>query len=359
MNPGLRGDLYQAIAYVHLLRGDLAASARTNETSLRLAVPPYDLDGRGQALLTRGRLALVRFEATAARTAFGAALDYAGQHESASYQSAALAGLASAHMALGDVAAAADALDRARALHARVGERALELQLAWAEGDLAQLRGDGDTAERLHDEQLVEWLWPEHDPARATNSLKTALKLGRRALEPWLEGAGSHFLQRASQVLSFDDTGVRVDLDEHTRLVADARRATAAGLIDEAIARLEEAAALYRGDLLDPEDRYEAWAEAAREQWRRFHLEALVELSHLRASRGNYESAATVMRTVVTLDPLRETAYRDLMHYALLRGRRDEAMATYRECTRALEQGLGVSPEPATRQLLADVPLLD
>jgi DNA-binding SARP family transcriptional activator len=182
----------------------------------------------------------------------------------------------------------------------------------------------------LHDEQLVEWLWPDHDAARGANSLKTALKLGRRALEPWLEGAASHFLQRVSQVLSFENAGAWIDLDEHTRLVAEARRAIAAGRIDEAIVRLGEAVALYRGDLLDPEDRYETWAESAREHWRQSHLEALVELSHLRASRGDYEPAATIMRAVVTPDPLRETAYRDLMRYALLRGRRDEAMAIYR-----------------------------
>ena len=49
-------------------------------------------------------------------------------------------------IALGDVAAAAEALGRAQSLHAQVGERALELQLAWTEGDLALLRGDLDAA---------------------------------------------------------------------------------------------------------------------------------------------------------------------------------------------------------------------
>jgi DNA-binding SARP family transcriptional activator len=207
----------------------------------------------------------------------------------------------------------------------------------------------------LHDEQLVEWLWPDHDAARGASSLKTALKLARRALEPTLEGGASHFLQRVSQVLSFADAAVWIDLDEHARLVADARRAVAAGRIDEAITYLESAAALYRGDLLDPEDRYETWAEAPRAHWRQAHLQALVELSRLRASLGDFERAAAVTRAVVALDPLRETAYRDLMRYALLRGRRDEALATYRECTRALEHELGVAPEPATRQLLDDL----
>ena len=38
-------------------------------------------------------------------------------------------------------------------------------------------------------------------------SLKTAVKLGRRALEPWLEGSASHFLRREGRVLRFADAG--------------------------------------------------------------------------------------------------------------------------------------------------------
>ena len=80
-----------------------------------------------------------------------------------------------------------------------------------------------------------------------------------------------------------------------------------------------------------------------------------MELSHLLAARGDYEPAAVSMRAVIALDPVHESAYRDLIRYALLRGRRDEALATYQECARALERGLGVSPDPATRRLLEAV----
>ena len=181
------------------------------------------------------------------------------------------------------------------------------------------------------------------------------MKLGRQALEPWLEGSASHFLRREGRVLQFADAGVWIDLDEHTRLAADARGAAAAGRIDEAIAGLKRATALYRGDLLDPEDRYESWAEGLRERCRRSQIEALAELSHLLASRADYEQAATAMRAVVALDPVREAAYRDLMHYALLCGRREDAITTYRECVQALEQGLGVAPESSTRRLFDEV----
>ena len=46
---------------------------------------------------------------------------------------------------------------------------------------------------------------------RGVASLKTAVKLGRRALEPWLEGSASHFLRREGRVLRFADAGVWVE----------------------------------------------------------------------------------------------------------------------------------------------------
>jgi DNA-binding SARP family transcriptional activator len=181
------------------------------------------------------------------------------------------------------------------------------------------------------------------------------VNLARRALEPGLEGAASHFLRREGRTLRFEDAGVSVDLDEHARLGAAARAHVAAGRADEAIADFERATALYRGDLLDPEDRYEPWAEAPRERWRAAQVGLLVDLSRLRASRAEYEQAAASMRAAVTLDPARESAYRELIQYALLRGQRAEALATYRECVQALEREIGATPEPETRRLLEAV----
>ena len=634
VQPGLRADLYAYLANVCRLLGRLKQSARATEQALRLDAASGSLDTQGQALLNRARLALVRLEPAGALAAFRLVLRYAEEQQSPYYQVAAWAGLAQSHTSLRSVDAAAYALHRARAIHSRVGERPLDLQLSIIEGDVAQLRAegraakdhyrrvldesrenelpvtivyahvglarvaansnnerealehaqtavdisrrgdlgsllpiarlteatvlaatrtrpafaalreadsifaawncpagralcawlearilsgsqdqrrglnvavtraialtdrrlqdvlpwvrteaewvapllvralprDGRRAERLlvsigagavqplfdavkgrdacvaavralgaigdsrarrplqqllrdrdrrvravasralktvsppappalrismfgrfevhrdglavtdrawttqkaktllkllvlhrpagiHQEQAIEWLWPERSRARGNASLKTAVKLVRRALEPDLEGAASHVLHREGPMLRFAAENVWVDLDDHARLLAGARAHAAAGRVDDAIEDLERAHTLYRGDLLDPEDRYEEWVQPVRERVQRAHSDALTHLASLRAARADYAAAAEAMRGVLTIDPLRESAYRSLMQYALLRGHRDEVFALYTECAKKLREELGVEPEPATSRLLDDARL--
>ena len=209
----------------------------------------------------------------------------------------------------------------------------------------------------LHQEQAIEWLWPEQSRARGNASLKTAVKFVRRALEPGLEGTASHVLRREGPMLRFAAENVWVDLDEHARLLAGAQAHAAGDRVADAVEDLERADTLYRGDLLDPENRYEEWVQSVRERVQRAHSDALAHLASLRASRGDYAGATDAMRRVVTIDPLRESAYRSLMEYALLRGHRDEAFALYAECARKLREELGVEPEHATSQLLDDARL--
>jgi ATP/maltotriose-dependent transcriptional regulator MalT len=637
VQPGLCADLYAYLANICRLLGRLKQSARATDQALRLDAASGSLDTQGQALLNRARLALVRLEPTAALDAFRIVLRHADEQQSPYYQVAAWAGLAQAHTSLGSLDAAALALQRARAIHGRVGERLLDLQLSIVEGDLAQLRGEeraaeahyrrvldesrenelpvapvlahlglaraaanatderkalqqariavdmsrcgdlgsllpvarlseatmlgatrrtrpalaalreadrifaawscpagralcawlearilsgsrsrhqrhrlniavtraialtdrrlqdvlpwlraeaewvapllvggltgrGRRAERLlvwigadaveplldavkgrdtcvpavrslgaigdsrarrplqqllrdgdrrvrevasralktisppsppalrismlgcfevlrdglavtdrawttqkakmllkllvlhrpaglHQEQAIEALWPKQSPARGNASLKTAVKLVRRALEPGLEGAASHVLHRVGPILRFAAENVWVDLDEHARLLVGAREHAADGRVDDAIEDLERAQILYRGDVLDPEDRYEEWVQPVRERVQRSHLDALAHLASLRASRADYAAAAEAMRRVLTLDPLRESAYRSLMQYALLCGHRDEVFALYAECAKKLREELGAEPELATRHLLDDARL--
>ena len=577
VQPGLRADLYAYLANICRLLGRLKQSARATDQALRLDAASGSLDTQGQALLNRARLALVRLEPTAALDAFRIVLRHADEQQSPYYQVAAWAGLAQAHTFLGSLDAAALALQRARAIHARVGERPLDLQLSIVEGDLAQLRGDeraaeahyrrvldesrenelpvspvlahlglaraaakaneersaleqartavdisrrgdlgsllpvarlteaivlaatrrtrpalaalreadgifaawscpagrarcawlearilsgsgsrdhrhrlnvamtraialtdrrlqdvlpwlraeaewvapllvdrltGRRAERLlvwigagaveplldavksrdtrvpavcalgaigdsrarrplqrllgngdrrvrevasralktisppstpalrismlgrfevlrdglamtdrawttqkaktllkllvlhrpaglHQEQAIEALWPRQSRARGNASLKTAVKLVRRALEPGLEGPASHVLHRVGPILRFAAENVWVDLDEHARLLAGARAHAAGGRLDDAIEDLERAQILYRGDVLDPEDRYEEWVQPVRERVQRAHVDALTHLASLRASRGDYAGAAEAIRRVL------------------------------------------------------------
>jgi ATP/maltotriose-dependent transcriptional regulator MalT len=136
VSPDLVALLHQALAFAYCVRGELGESARATDEALRLA-PPGEVDARSSALLNRGQLALIRLEPSAARAVFRSVREYAEEHRSGYYQVWAWAALAAADIALGEVAGAAEALGRAQTLQGQVGERSLELQLAWTDGDLA------------------------------------------------------------------------------------------------------------------------------------------------------------------------------------------------------------------------------
>lgn len=220
---------------------------------------------------------------------------------------------------------------------------------------LVKLLLHGDAG--VHRDQLIEWLWPERDPRAGAVNLKTAVKLARHALEPLAEGVASHFLRWEGGVLRLHRGGVWVDVAEYARILDESRAHRTAGRLDEAIAALERAVTLYRGDLLDPDDRYEEWAADARERWRAVQFGVITDLSHLYAARGDYDRASEVMQKALALDAAQEVVYRDLMRYALCRGRRDEAIALYQRCAQVLRKELGVEPQPATARVLEEAPI--
>jgi len=85
---------------------------------------------------------------------------------------------------------------------------------------------------------------------------------------------------------------------------------------------------LYAGDLL-PEDRYEEWAEARREELRTLYLTSLVELATLYEERGEFGSAAEALRRVVQSESAHEEAHAGLMRLYALSGERQRALVQY------------------------------
>ncbi len=116
---------------------------------------------------------------------------------------------------------------------------------------------------RVHREQLMEALWPELDPAAGANNLHQVVHVARRAL-----GAEAVVLHEELLTLS-----ASVDVDEFERAVQEARRAGSPGAYRAAMS-------LYGGELL-PENRYDDWAIARREELEALHDELAGESSAL------------------------------------------------------------------------------
>src|SRR5215831_2261913 len=124
-------------------------------------------------------------------------------------------------------------------------------------------------------------------------------------------------------------------------------------------AKLEQAAALYQGDLLEglsvDEPRYEEWLIAERERLRELVLEALAQLlAHQSKSEPTEPAIQTAIR-LLSLDPLQEAVHRALMRLYARQGRRAAALRQYQICVDLLQRELGAEPETETKQLYQEI----
>ncbi|NNC92516.1 MAG: AAA family ATPase [Acidimicrobiia bacterium] len=116
---------------------------------------------------------------------------------------------------------------------------------------------------------------------------------------------------------------------------------------------LAEAVDLYRGDLLA--GFYDDWLLMDQQRLRQLYYRALAHLAMMHKSRGEFESALVYARRLVSLEPLREDAHRDVMRLCLLAGRPNEALLQYEVCYSALADELGAEPEAATTELFESI----
>src|SRR5262249_36827120 len=156
---------------------------------------------------------------------------------------------------------------------------------------------------------LAELHWPDVPETMGRQSLSTALKVIRRALEP--PGVARN------SVLAADRDSVRLVADAFTTDVADFERAAAeAG--DDAD-RLRPAAAAYRGELLP--GCYDEWVLAERRRLADVHEDLLARLLEALDRAGDAAEAIDVAHRLIALDPLAEQAHRTLIRLYAEAGR--------------------------------------
>jgi len=189
-------------------------------------------------------------------------------------------------------------------------------------------------------EKLIGLLWGDADPGRARHSLRQTLTVLRRDLaslhgrEPLLAG----------DAVCLDPRVIRVDVTEFELLSASAETG-----------RLEQAAAMYRGDFLEGLDAvgepFEAWLAAERARLRARVVHVLDRLLALRMGAGATGAATDIALRLLAIDPLREDAHRLLMRLHVQGGRRAAAIGQYRTCAAILREELDVLPEDETTEL--------
>jgi TolB-like protein/DNA-binding SARP family transcriptional activator len=189
-------------------------------------------------------------------------------------------------------------------------------------------------------EKLANLLWSDRGDHQARDSLKHSLTKLRQCL-------GS----AAPPPIIADRQTVRLDATAVTSDVAAFEHLLSRGTPDA----LDQAASLYRGDLLDGigirDSAFEDWLLGERHRLRQLMEEALTKLLSLSMESGALDRAAVAARRLLSLDPLREGACRALMQIHAERGQTAQALKLYDTLRDRLHAELGVKPEPETAQL--------
>jgi DNA-binding SARP family transcriptional activator len=181
---------------------------------------------------------------------------------------------------------------------------------------------------------LAGLLWPETAETAALKNLRSSLADLRQALGP----AAARLRSPTSPTLCLDLSGAEADV-----VAFDAAMAQG----DEAL--LEQAAALYRGPLL--EGCTEEWAFQERQVREQAYLRALETLAARAVARGEIGAAERQLRRAVSADPMLESAQRALMRTLVDDGNYAAAVLAYRELRLRLHREINAEPDAETTAL--------
>jgi DNA-binding SARP family transcriptional activator len=180
-------------------------------------------------------------------------------------------------------------------------------------------------------------LWPEASSKQLRNNLGITLYHLRRAL------GNPQWILFEDEVYRFNRAlDYQFDVEVFEANLAQASRAPAQSP-DRAIALLQAAIALYRGDFV--EDLLDGdWFLLRREELRRKYLDALLNLGQLLFTQHEYARAAEAYRRALEKDEMLEEAHRELMRCYARLGERGQALRHYQTFEQLIRDELGSTP---------------
>ncbi|MFZ0626990.1 MAG: BTAD domain-containing putative transcriptional regulator, partial [Acidimicrobiia bacterium] len=196
----------------------------------------------------------------------------------------------------------------------------------------------------INREVLMDRIWPDDDPAKASNRLSVALTTIRKVFDPAKTHDASYYLRtdRDTVVLATD----RIDIDVEAFLAeaARGRALLSQGSRGEGLTILKGAEERYVGEFLE-EHPYADWAVALREEARSEYMTIASDLARASEEDGDYELAARRYLRMLERDVYNEPAHISLVRVMELSGRRGTARRLYGNYVARMAE-LDVEPEP-------------
>jgi DNA-binding SARP family transcriptional activator len=192
-------------------------------------------------------------------------------------------------------------------------------------------------------DRLIDELWGEDSPERATAALRVNVSRLRKALP-------HDVLMTRSPGYVIRVGPDELDLHRFERLVDEGRDLLARGLAAEASERLRDALSLWRGPAL-ADFAYDSFAQAAIARLEEIRIAALELRIDADLVLGRHHELVGELEALVAEQPLREGVRRYLMTALYQSGRQAEALDVYQYARRALVDELGIDPSPALQEL--------
>src|ERR1700759_829963 len=188
-------------------------------------------------------------------------------------------------------------------------------------------------------ETLIELLWGNDPPRTAAKALQTPLSSLRRTL-----GDGFVLTEGAGWALAESE----VDASRYKSAARQGRDAAAANDISQAVARFDEALALWRGIPELPDGRR---GTSEKTRWIEGHAAVVEDRADALLATGRAAEIIGELEAAVAEAPLRERRWGQLMLALYRVGRQGDALGAYQRARTLLAAELGIDPGPELRRL--------
>ena len=196
----------------------------------------------------------------------------------------------------------------------------------------------------VHKDKILEDIWPNSIPERASALLHTNLYQLRKAIKNL---PGSHPVNHKSKQYQLEQNIISSDLDIFLKLTN--YTSSDSEVSPEEVPYLEQAVSMYQGEYLENLD-YQ-WITEERERLNQIYLSLLEKLSYYYMKNGELGWAATCLRAILHLNPLLEEMHVLLMKVYSRQGDRMALIQQYQTLCQILDQEMGLEPSPETRNL--------
>ena len=190
---------------------------------------------------------------------------------------------------------------------------------------------------------LIDALWGERAPKTADTALRVQVHALRKLL--------------GQERIVTDGPGYRLhvgpgelDLERFEELFARGRNELTSGEADEAAKTFRSALALWRGPAL-ADVAYEPFAQSEIARLEGMRLAALEERIEADLALGRHRELVPELEALVSEHPVRERLHGQLMLALYRSGRQTAALAVFRRLRKALDEELGLEPDPDLKEL--------